>query len=95
MPPYPGSPASIGSQNRVTGGTPGVNITCIFWDGTNPSVSATNASATWKNANIPLTGNASDYGGSSLSFARFRLDNSNCWAGTLYNNGDSSTITAE
>jgi hypothetical protein len=49
----------------------------------------------WKNVDISVTGFASDAGGSGLNFAKFRMNNANCWAGTNYNNGDTQTISAE
>lgn len=73
----------------------GASIQCWHWDSTDPVVSATNASATWKTVNIPISATATDFGWSSLTISRFSLNVANCWAGTNYANGYADTIGAE
>jgi hypothetical protein len=95
VPPYAGGAPYYVIQAKVVGWSPGVNITCEFWDSTPPNVSATNASATWKNVDINTTGTATDGWGSWLKFARWRINNANCWAGTDYTNGYTTSFTVE
>jgi len=51
---------------------------------TQPSVSATNSSGVWRNADISITLTATD---TYLSIAKYRWDNADCWNGTSYSHG--------
>ncbi len=107
--PSPMLPWSTGtmyySQARVI--TTWNPMTCQFWDATIPTVSMTNASPTWKNANITAVLTSGDLGWSGLNTARYFLNQNNaipaglidanyCLTnGTPYISGGGYTIVAE
>ncbi len=83
------------SQTRVTW-LSGPWMYCEYWDATDPSISANNASTSWRKVNVTITLSSSDWGWSGLSYAKYIWDVNNCFAAwTPYNNGNTTSIPGQ
>ena len=82
------------STTTTTTSTTTTSTTTTTLDTTPPSLYATPAPTEWQTSDVTITLYVSD-SESGVDEAKYRWDNSDCWKGTSFNNGDTITLINE